>query len=69
MKPTSTVVAKTVEVRPVKIELDACSQITAEVCTVWIQKGSITLYDEHKQMILNDDSKLNDLIINAPQTY
>ena len=68
VEPTSTVVAKTVEVRPVKIELDAGSQVTAEVRTAWVKKGSITLYDEHKQMILNDDSKLNDLVINAAQT-
>ena len=68
VKPTSTVVAKTVEVKPVKIEFDASSQVTAEVCTVWVKKGTITLYDEHKQMILNDNSKLNDLIINAAQT-
>ena len=65
VEPTSTVVAKTVEVRPDKIELDAGSQVTAEVRTVWVKKGSIILYDEHKQMILNDDSKLNDLVINA----
>ena len=65
---TSTAVIKTVEERPIKTELDVCSEITAEVCTVWVKKGNITFYDEHKQMILNDDFKLNDLIINAAQT-
>ena len=65
--PITTVVEKNVEVRPVKIEYDICGQITAKSHTVWIKKGSITLYD-HKQIILNDDSKLNDLIINAAQT-
>ena len=46
---TSIAVIKTVEEWPIKIELDICSQVTAEVCTVWVKKGSITLYDEHKQ--------------------
>ena len=58
---------KTVEIRPAKTELDACSQVTAEVCIVWVKKGNMTLHDEHKQLILNDDSKLNDVIINAAQ--
>ena len=49
MEPTSTAVVKTVEERPIKIELDVCSQVTAEVCTVWVKKGSITLYDENKK--------------------
>ena len=65
--PITTVVEKNVEVRSVKIEYDICGQITAKSHTVWIKKGSITLY-YHKQIILNDDSKLNDLIINAAQT-
>ena len=30
----STSVIKTVEERPIKVELDVCSQVTAEVCTV-----------------------------------
>ena len=41
-------VVKTVEIRPAKTELDACSQVTAEVCIVWVKKGNITLHDEHK---------------------
>ena len=45
MEPTSIVVTKTVEIMPVKIELDTGSQVTGEVCTVWVKKGSITLYD------------------------
>ena len=45
----STSVIKNVEERPIKVELDICSQVTAEVCTVWVKKGNITLYDEHKQ--------------------
>ena len=69
MEPaTSTAVIKTVEERHIKIELDVCSLVTSEVCIVWVKKGSIIFYDEHKQMILNDDFKLNDLIINAAQT-
>ena len=48
---TATAVVKTVDERPIKIQFDVCSQVTAEVCTVWIKKGSMTLYDEHKQMM------------------
>ena len=65
---TSTAVIKTIEEWPIKIEHDVCSQVTAEVCIVWVKNGNITLYDEHKQIILNNDFKLNDLIINAAQT-
>ena len=68
MDLTSTTVVKTVDEGPIKIEFDVCSQVTAEVRIVRVKKVCITLYDEHKQMILNDDLKLNDLIINAAQT-
>ena len=51
---------KTVEVIIVKIKHDICGQVTAETCTVWVKKGSITLYD-HKQMMLNGDAKFIDL--------
>ena len=67
VEPTTTAVIKPVEVRLVKIELDICGQVTAKACTVWVKKGSITLNDE--QMILSDDSKLNDLIINTCRQY
>ena len=33
----STSVIKTVKERPIKVELDVCSQVTAEVCTVWVK--------------------------------
>ena len=33
---------------------------------MWVKIHSITLYDEHKEMIVNG-SKLNDLVINAAQ--
>ena len=66
VKPTITANAKAVEVKSV-IELDSCNQIDAETRTIWLKKGSIALYDEHKQMILNG-FKLNDLVINAAQT-
>ena len=65
VKPTTTANAKAVEVKSV-IKLDSCNQIDAETRTVWLKKGSIALYDEHKQMILGD-FKLNDLVINAAQ--
>ena len=48
---------------PIEIEPD--DQIV-EGRIAWVKKGSITLYGEHKEMIL-DGSKLNDLVINAAQ--
>ena len=68
VESTSTAVVKTVAERPIKIELDVCSKVAAEVPTERVKKGSITMYDEYKQMIFNDNFKLNDLIINAAHT-
>jgi len=51
------------KVRPIEIQPD--EQIV-EGRIAWVKKGSITLYGEHKEMIL-DGSKLNDLVINAAQ--
>ena len=66
VKPTITANAKAVEVKSV-IELDSYNHIDAETRKIWLKKGSIALYDEHKQIILNG-FKLNDLVINAAQT-
>jgi len=62
-------VAVSPEVKPtVKSEETSPSEFKAEVETrkVWVKIYSITLHDEHEEMILNG-SKLNDLVINAAQ--
>jgi len=49
------------------IEVGADSQVgpaCVDTRKVWVKISSITLYDEHKEMILNG-SKLNNVVINA----
>jgi len=45
------------------LEIGTDSQVDVETCAVWVKKYSITLYDEHKEMILNGSK----LVINAAQ--
>ena len=47
VKSKITANAKAVEVKSV-IELDSYNQIDAKTRTIWLKKGSIALYDEHK---------------------
>jgi len=53
------------QVSPIEVGAED-SQADIEAYVMWIKKHSITLYDEHKEMILNG-SKLNDMVINAAQ--